>query len=416
MPWKVSDPVSERLDFVRRWEGGERITDLCREFGISRKTAYKLKARYEEYGPRGLFDRSRAPKHIHHRTSEEVERLLLEVRRRHPTWGPKKIHGWLMLKQPGLSIPVPSTIGAVLKRHGITVTRRRKRMEIPYPAPLRTALAPNDIWCADFKGEFRVGTGQLCYPLTVTDRFSRYILRCEALEGTHTEPAKDVFDSAFREFGLPKIMRTDNGVPFAARSLWGLSKLAAHWLKLGIWPERIEPAHPEQNGQHERMHLVLKQETTRPAGANVLQQQELFDDFVDVYNNERPHEALGQRPPRQVYTPSPRQMPDLVPEPEYPLHDFVSRVCQAGDVKFCHRQPERFFLTGVLAGELVGMREVEDGRWLVTFAGLDLGHFDRRTERFEPLELDPKPLLGGGPPEPLPPEENLSPASPMCPV
>lgn len=394
MPWKVSDPVSERFEFVRRLEAGERVVDLCREFGISRKTAYKLKGRYEEFGARGLFDRSRAPVSIPHRTSVEVEQLLVDTRNAHPTWGSKKIRAWLLRQSPGLKLPSASTVGDVLKRRGLIVPRKRRRSAMPQRSPLRTATAANDIWCADFKGQFRLGSGRYCYPLTVTDRFSRYLIRCEALEGTHVETAIAVFDQAFREFGLPTVIRTDNGIPFAAPGLWGLSKLSARWLRLGIWPERIEPAHPEQNGQHERMHLVLKQETTRPAAANILQQQERFDKFLNQYNFDRPHEALGQRPPGDYFEKSPRQLPEKLPEPEYPLHDLVRRVNRAGNVGISRR--DRFFLSGVLAGEYVGMREIDDGRWLVSFMQLDLGHYDQKTKRFEAFGLEPEEVTSTG--------------------
>jgi len=380
VPWRESDSVSERLEFVRRWEQGERVVDLCHEFGISRKTAYKLKERYEAFGARGLFDGSHAPRTIPHRTPVEVEKALLGVRTAHPTWGPKKIRAWLLRGDPAFRVPCSSTIGDVLKRNGVMMRKKRRRSVMPNGAPLRVAERPNDIWCADFKGEFRLGTGRYCYPLTITDRYSRFLIRCEALEGTHVDSALTVFDQAFREFGLPLVIRTDNGNPFATPGLWGLSRLSARWLRLGIWPERIAPAHPEQNGQHERMHLVLKEETTRPAGDNVLQQQERFDKFIDVYNHDRPHEALGQKPPADLYVRSGREMPEKLPEPEYPMHDKVELVRKNGDVVL-HRR-ERFFLSTVLAGELVGMREIDDGRWVVSFMQLDLGHFDARSRKF----------------------------------
>lgn len=387
MPWRKSDPVSERLEFVRRLEEGERVVDLCHEFGISRKTAYKLKERYEELGPRGLFDRSRAPRTIPHRTPPEVEDLLAATRQEHPTWGPKKIRAWLLRQKPGTNVPCSSTIGDILNRRGLLVRRKRRRTPMPHGSPLRTASAPNDIWCADFKGQFRLGSGRYCYPLTISDRFSRYLICCEALEGTYVDTAMVVFDQAFREYGLPTVIRTDNGCPFAAPGLWGLSKLSARWLRLGVWPERIEPAHPEQNGQHERMHLVLKQETTRPAGENFLQQQERFDYFTDQYNHDRPHEALGQRPPADFYAKSSRQLPKELPEPEYPMHDVVRQVSTNGDVRLS--QHERFFLSGVLAGESVGLREVDDGHWLVSFMQLDLGHYDCSTKLFEAIGTQP---------------------------
>ena len=259
---------------------------------------------------------------------------------------------------------------------------------MPHGAPLRTAEAPNDIWCADFKGQFRLGSGKYCYPLTITDRYSRFLLRCEALEGTYVDTAIAVFDQAFKEFGLPKVIRTDNGCPFAAPGLWGLSRLSARWLRLGVWPERIAPSHPEQNGQHERMHLVLKQETTRPAGDNVLQQQERFDKFVETYNFDRPHEALGQRPPVDFYVKSTRTLPEELSPPEYPLHDLVRTVSGNGDLKMS--KGERFFLTTALAGEQVGLREIDDGRWLVSFMDLDLGEYDSVTKAFEVIGAEAK--------------------------
>ena len=385
MPWIVSDPVSERLDFVRRWQNGERVVDLCREFGISRKTAYKLKARFDELGARGLFDRSRRPERSPLRTSPEIEKVILAVRQKHPTWGPKKIVAHLLAREPGFTVPCHATVGKILERHHLVRRRMRRKTFTPYASPLIEAHAPNDIWCADFKGQFKLGNGQYCYPLTITDRFSRLISRCEGLENTKIEPAMFVFEHAFREFGLPKVIRTDNGAPFAGFGLWSLSRLSVQWLRLGIWPERIKPSHPEQNGQHERMHLVLKQETTRPPGANFLQQQERFDRFVDVYNNERPHEALGQRPPVSVYSRSDRQLPEEVAEPAYPLHDEARRVYENGDLWITRR--DTFKLTRALAGQVVGVREVELGRWVVTFMDYDLGYYDTRTRRFEPNGL-----------------------------
>jgi transposase InsO family protein len=386
VPWKVSDPVSERLEFVQRWLGGERVSDLCREFGISRKTAYKMRARFEEHGARGLFDVSRARKTQGRRTPLEVERAVLSVREKHPTWGARKIVAWLRDRSPGLHLPSASTIELMFVRNNVVRRRMRRQTYEVHGARLRTAAGPNDVWCADFKGQFKLGNGRYCYPLTITDRFSRMLIRCEALESTACDPAVLVFEQAFREFGLPNVIRTDNGSPFAGHGLWGLSRMSVRWLRLGIWPERIAPSHPEQNGQHERMHLVLKQETTRPAGANLLQQQERFDRFVDEYNSERPHEALGQKPPATIYTPSSRSFPKQLPEPAYPLHDHVHRVHTSGQLWLTRR--DHFRLTTALARESVGVREVEDGRWLVSFMNLDLGHYDFRTKRFEPIVPD----------------------------
>jgi putative transposase len=373
------------LEFVRRWLDGERVTDLCREFGISRKTAYKMRARFEELGPRGLFDLSRARKTQRARTPPEVEKVILQLRAKHPTWGPKKLQAWLLAREPGFKVPSDATIGKILERNNVVRRRCRRRTYTPYGAPLSEALAPNDIWCADFKGQFKLGNGRYCYPLTITDRYSRMVLRCEALENAKCGPAIAVFDQAFREYGLPKVIRTDNGTPFAARGLWALSRLSVQWLRLGIWPERIAPAHPEQNGQHERMHLVLKQETTRPPGANLLQQQERFDRFAEVYNEERPHEALGLRPPRVLYVRSDRRFPAELPIPAYPLHDEARPVYPNGDVWL--QKGHYFKLTRALGGQTVGVREVEGNRCLVSFMQFDLGHYDFSTKRFEPNAL-----------------------------
>lgn len=387
MPWKVSDPVSERLLLVKRWMDGERVVDLCREFGISRKTAYKMRARYEEFGARGLFDRGRARLTQARRTPVEIEKLVLSVREKHPTWGPKKIGAWLHTREPGLKLPCSATINAILNRNHVVRRRRRRTVPyMPYEPPLREALAPNDIWCADYKGQFKLGSGRYCYPLTITDRFSRFVIRCEALESTQGPAALAVFEQAFREYGIPTVIRTDNGAPFASRTLWALSRLSVRWLRLGIWPERIAPSHPEQNGQHERMHLDLKQETTRPAGANILQQQERFDRFVHVYNHERPHEALGQRTPASVYAPSQREYPTTLPELEYPTHDHTLRVFGNGDLWLTRGHV--FHLSVVLAGQHVGVREVEAGRWLISFMQFDLGHYDCQTRVFEPKRVE----------------------------
>ena len=383
MPWKVSCPVSERLQFVQRWQDGERVTDLCREFGISRKTAYKILGRFKEEGPRGLFDRSREPRTTPNRTPVEIEEVVLALRRKHETWGPKKLFAWLADRRSDIKVPAAPTIQAILKRYNVPRRKQRpRRYRALRGAPLQVARQPNDIWCADFKGQFKLGSGRYCYPLTITDRFSRFVIRCEALESTHVETARTVFEDAFKEYGLPRVIRTDNGVPFAGPGIWGLTTLSVRWMRLGIWPERIEPGHPEQNGQHERMHLDLKRETIRPAAANFLQQQQRFETFVETYNYERPHEALGQKPPATVYCASSRQLPTKIVELEYPLHDTSLLVHQNGDVAFS--RSERFTLSTVLAGERVGLRELEPDRWLVSFIDHDIGHYDRKNRLFEP--------------------------------
>ena len=371
MPWREVSPVDERLRFVARVEEGERITDLCREFGISRKTGHKILKRYREGGLAGLVDQRRAPQRIPHRTPPEIRAKFLEAKRRHPTWGPRKLKAWLERKQPGVVLPAASSMGYWLKREGLVKARRRRRRP-SYLSPweLTKPAKPNDVWCADFKGQFKLANGRYCYPLTITDLYSRFLVACIALESTKAEPARWAFSEAFREYGLPAVIRSDNGCPFASTALAGLSSLSAFWLRLGIRAERIEPAHPEQNGQHERMHLTLKEETTRPAGANLLQQQERFDVFREEFNEERPHEALGQRTPASFYSPSERACPTKVQELAYPLHDLTRLVSGSGLVSL---RQKVFFLTTALAGENVGLREVEDGCWLVSYVSLDLG-------------------------------------------
>lgn len=387
MPWKVSCPVNERMMFVNRLEAGERMTDLAREFGISRKTGYKILNRYRKLGPVGLYDLSRAPHHCPHRTDEATVELILKLKTRYPTWGAKKLRFELLRREHGLGFPSIDTIHRILSRHGL-VKKRKRRQRITYSSgPLRRSAAPNDIWSADFKGQFRLGNRTYCYPLTISDHYSRYLLECEALECTKSVPARTVFERVFEEHGLPDVIRTDNGSPFASRSLMGLTKLSVYWLKLGIDIERIEPGHPEQNGRHERMHLTLKQETIRPAAQNMLAQQERFDVFRHTYNNERPHEALRMQRPDDVYQLSKRSLPSPVSDPEYPNHDFVVRVARSGQIHIPDHA-KRLFLGHPLSGELVGLRELDDDCWLVSFAHIHLGIIKKGERRVRPFDAE----------------------------
>lgn len=382
MPWKECDPVSERMRFVVRLERGERMTDLCREFGISRKTGYKIRNRWKEIGAVGLSDQSRAANRLPHRLSDAVIDAILALKQEFPTWGAKKLRAKLPERYPGVHVPAQSTIHGVLERSGLV--KRRKRHRRTYgTGNLVCPNVPNALWCADFKGQFRLGNGQYCYPLTVTDGFSRYVLGCEALEGTKVQPAQAVFELLFEEYGLPRAIRTDNGVPFATRGLRGWSKLSAWWVKLGIKLERIDPGHPEQNGQHERFHLTLKQETTRPAANNCLQQQEKFDRFCRVFNEERPHEALNMVTPGSLYTKSDTRLPKVAVRLDYPLDDRTLLVDRSGHINFGPRGLT-FYLSSALAGEHVGIRELPDDQWLVTFADVVLGTCDLRNRTFEP--------------------------------
>ena len=365
------------------------MTDLCQEFGISRKTGYKLVERYEQLSAVGLLDQSRAPARIPHRTSSEVVDLLVALRKQHPTWGPKKLRAHLLRAQPDVAVPAASTVGELLTKRGLIEPRKRRYRPAVEYSPLCHAEAPNDVWCVDFKGQFRLRNGKYCYPLTMTDAYSRWLLTCEGLDDTKSIGAQQVFEATFRRYGLPNAIRSDNGTPFAARSIAGLSRLSVWWMKLGIKLERTEPASPQQNGRHERMHRTLKAETTRPAGTSMLQQQERFDTFQDIYNNKRPHEALDQRPPADFYRPSAVRYPEPIPEPQYPLHDIVVRVRPSGHIYVpgSGRAAGDAFLSGALAGEHVGLRELDDNLWLVSFLGLDLGVLDLYSGKVRAIDL-----------------------------
>jgi transposase InsO family protein len=375
-----------RMEFIERLVRGERVTDLCREYGIARKTGEKFKKRFRDHGLAGLADRSRAPIVIPHKTPPELIDLIVAQRRRHPTWGPKKLKATLQ-NELGRALPAASTIGDILASAGLIEPRRRRPRHIPTPTGLRTATAPNDVWCIDYKGQFRLGDGTYCYPLTITDQYSRFILCCEGMGAIADEAARAHCLEVFARYGLPTIMRSDNGVPFASSGLAGLTKLSALWLRLGIQLERTRPAHPQDNGRHERMHRTLKQETTRPARTNLLQQQEQFDAFVEEFNGRRPHEALGMQPPEAVYTSSLKPCPAPLLALEYPTCDDVRRVGRNGMLSLPGRR--QVYLSTALAGEVVGLREdneIEE-RWHVRFANLALGYVDAGSEHFTPLPL-----------------------------
>jgi len=375
--------MEERLRFVGRLLDGETMSDVCREFGISRKTGYKIFERYRQHGLEALSDRSRRPVRYANQLPETVEHLIVRAREDKPHWGARKIRELLVRRLAGdIRVPARSTIHAVLDRHGLV-----KRMSRPRRRATGTALSagtrPNDLWCADFKGEFKLGNGRYCYPLTVTDHASRFLLLCEALESVREAPAIAAFVQLFQERGLPAAIRSDNGVPFASpNGLFNLSKMAVWWLRLGIEIERIKPGHPQQNGRHERMHLTLKQEATRPASANFLQQQDRFDAFVHEFNEERPHQALGMKMPAEAYAPSPRPYQGL-PELDYPLHDRDVIVTCCGRICM-HRK--KINISTVLAGQRLGIKEVDDGIWLVSFMRYDLGYIDLEQRTLQTLD------------------------------
>lgn len=375
--------MEERMRFVIRLQDGESMASLCREFGISRKTGYKIYERYEQCGMEGLSDRTRRPFRYANQLPEQVEAAIVAARREKPHWGARKIRERLLRRLPhGVKVPATSTIHAVLDRHGLVAKaiRRRTRTE---GTPLSQGLNPNDLWCTDYKGEFMLGDKRYCYPLTVTDHASRFLLLCEALESNAEIPAFTAFERLFQERGLPRAIRSDNGVPFASpNGLFNLSKLSVWWLRLGISIERIKPGHPQQNGRHERMHLTLKQEATRPAGQNILQQQAKFDDFLEEFNQQRPHEGLNMRCPAQLYTASPRPYQGLS-EPHYPFHDRTVVVTSCG--RLCLYR-KKINLSTSLAGQAVGIKEVDQGIWLVSFMDYDLGYIDLEEKTLQPLQ------------------------------
>jgi putative transposase len=356
------------------------MAPLCREFGISRVTGYKIFNRYKDCGLQGLNDKSRAPYRQANRLPYQVERTILGIRKEHHSWGARKIRDKLIKQFPMVPTPAISTIHAVLDRHGLVKRKKRRRYKAE-GTPLIAARQPNELWCADYKGEFMLGNKQYCYPLTISDYSSRYLISCEAVKSTKADIAFTVFERAFKDFGLPRAIRTDNGVPFASgNALFGLTRLSVWWLRLGISLQRIKPGHPQQNGRHERMHLTLKQDATKPAAFNFLQQQERFDDFVGVYNNERPHQALDGDYPGELYTPSARVYEPPEP-PDYPFHDRAIRVTGCGRLCIGRR---KINLSTAFAGQTVGVTEVEDQIWLVSFLNYDLGYFDNERGRVEP--------------------------------
>ena len=383
MPWRECSVTEERLRFVARLLEGEGMSEVCREFGISRKTGYKIFNRYKEQGLDALCDRSRRPVRYANQLPDQVERLIVDLKRDKPHWGARKIRELLLRRLAGdVRLPAQSTVHATLDRHGL-VKRARERRNRPQGTPLSAGSAPNALWCADFKGEFKLGNGRYCYPLTVSDHASRYLLLCEALESTREAPVIEAFQQLFRDRGLPAAIRSDNGLPFASpNGLYNLSRLSVWWLRLGIAIERIKPGHPQQNGRHERMHLTLKKEATRPAGLNSLQQQVKFDAFVREFNAERPHQALAMRCPAELYTASPRPY-DGLPELQYPWHDRDILVTACGRICM-HRK--KINISSVLAGQKLGIKEVDDGIWLVSFMHYDLGYIDLEQRTLQTID------------------------------
>lgn len=385
MAWKECKKMDQKLLFIARLLEGEKMAPLCREFGITRPTGYKLFNRYKKMGELALAEQKRTPHRYANKLPLSVEALILSLKREYTNWGAPKIREKIIRKHPDIKPPAVSTVHAVLDRNGLVNVRTGRKRYKAKGTPLSQVKNPNELWCADYKGEFMMGNKKYCYPLTITDYASRYLITCEALSSTREAYAFETFERAFQEHGLPNAIRTDNGTPFASgNSFYGLTKLSVWWMRLGIHIERIQPGHPEQNGRHERMHLTLKQETTRPAKENLLAQQEEFDRFIGVYNNERPHQGINMKYPIENYNLSPRPYRGLPPV-SYPFHDKTIRVTQCG--RICDKNM-KVSLSKAFAGQDVGIKEMDDDIWVVSFLDYDLGYFDAKGKRVEPI-MDP---------------------------
>lgn len=374
MPWKEHGVMEERSLFIADWRSQDfTMAELCEYYEVTRGTGYKWVERYQANGLEGLRDGSRAPRHHPNQVPAEMEGLVIQLRDQHPSWGAPKIRARLQRDHAGLALPAESTIGAILKRNGLTVARKRRPRGRPSDRPLVHADQANQVWSADFKGWFRTADGTRIDPLTITDNYSRYLFRCQSVAAADTAHAKPVFEAAFREFGLPARIRTDNGAPFGSNGESGLTGLSAWWIKLGIVPERIAPGQPQQNGRHERMHRTLKQETAAPPAANRRRQQERFDRFRQEYNEQRPHQALAQQTPDSCYEPSPRPYRERLPPVEYPAGWPVRRVSPGGQMRWSGAS---VFVAHALEGEPVGLEPFAERHWRVWFCGYQVGILD----------------------------------------
>ena len=379
MPWKETSVMDARVRFVADVAREHfSVSELCRRHGISRKVGYKWLRRYQTEGVDGLKDHSRRPQHSPHATPEPITDAILKLRRRRPHWGARKLLNRLQREHPRWTLPHPTTAHELLKRHGLVPAPRRRTRRAHPGRPTTPMTAPNEIWTADFKGQFKTRNGLYCYPLTIQDGFSRYLLGCRGLLEPTTVGTRRAFERLFRQYGLPLIIRTDNGTPFASHALGRLSSLSVWWVRLGIFPELIEPASPHQNGRHERMHRTLKKETAIPPAPNLRAQQQRFDRFRHEFNEERPHEALGQRLPSELYSASARPFPRRLPPLVYPAHYEVRLVSNNGGIRWGNK---RVPVSHLLAQQYVGLEEVDDGRWVVYFGPVVLGWFEERELR-----------------------------------
>ena len=383
MPWQEQSPMDLRMQFVTEWQTGcYTMSELCADYRISRKTGYKWVTRYELTGARGLHDQSRRPHETPRATASAIVDALTALRRRHPRWGAKKLLTVAARHDPTVPWPSRSTVCHLLAAHGLVVRRRRRAARAPIPSSLAPIAAANDVWTTDFKGEFRTGDGRYCYPLTLRDAFSRFVLRCDALLHRTHDATQRRFERAFADYGLPTRIRSDNGGPFASPGLAGVSRLSVWWMRLGIVPERIAPGHPEQNGSHEQFHSVLKAETARPPAAHAAAQQRRFARFCVEYNQDRPHEALALQAPASRYQASRRPLPARLPPLDYPAHLEIRRVASNGCISW---RSEPLFIATALDGQDIALEEVDEGLWTIRFATVALGRYDERQRTIHQL-------------------------------
>lgn len=389
MPWEVKEPVEQRKQLLEEYQQGEGVAELGRKYGVSRQTIYKWMERFRQHGDQGLQDLPRAPRRHPQQLDASIRDKVLELRHQHARWGPRKLKAYLAAEDPQTVWPATSTIGDWLREEGLAHRRRLRRRTPAMTQPLSHAAAPNQVWCADFKGWFRTADGQRIDPLTVTDAATRYLLRCVSVDKSDGPHVRAVMEAAFREFGMPEAIRTDNGPPFASVAPGGLSRLAMWWLRLGIRHERIEPGCPQQNGRHERFHLTLKQETAAPPAATRAAQQRAFEQFRHVYNGQRPHEALGYRTPASLYAASPRLFPARLAELEYPAGVVMRKICQQGSVKW---SGHRTYISEVLAREWVGLLRADDRYWELYFGPVLVGWLHPAASVFHPAHRPPRDL------------------------
>src|SRR4030043_275175 len=383
MPWKEIYVMDQKIQMIGNWLSGEYcVSELAQIYGVSRKTIYKWTGRYVEDRENGLKELSSRPMHYARATPAETITEILKVKSQYPNWGARKIVSWLEKHKLEQKWPVDSTVHEILKKHGLVKARKKKRRTPPYTEPFLKVTQPNEVWSADYKGQFQLGCGKYCYPLTLTDSYSRYILGCWGLEGPTYEATRHYFERAFSSYGLPGAIRTDNGVPFASPGITGLSRLSVWFIRLGIVPERREKGHPEQNGRHERMHRTLKAEATRPPQYSMRQQQEVFDRFQSYYDNVRPHEALGQKVPSVVYRRSERSYPVKLSPIEYPERYKKRHIHSGGSIKWRNNE---LYLSGVLAGEYVGLTEIDNGIWRIYFSFVPVALLDESTFTIQSL-------------------------------